>query len=201
MTGVPGVSRETQARLDLYAALLLKWNPRINLVSKKSLDEMWTRHFMDSAQIHRLAPHPVAHWVDLGSGGGFPGLVVAIMGHAAGSPRRVTLIESDARKAAFLRVVIRETGIRASVIADRIEKVPPQRGDVLSARALTDLSGLLAFAERHMAPEGVALFPKGARWENELAAAESTWRFDHRLVNSETEDGPVIFAITGVSRA
>lgn len=201
MTGLPGVSRETQGRLETYAALLLKWNPRINLVSKKSLEDMWTRHFADSAQIHQIAPHPVEHWVDLGSGGGFPGLVVAILGQDSGSPKRMTLVESDARKAAFLRVVIRETGINAAVLNDRIEKAKAQQADVLSARALTDLNGLLGFAERHLAPGGTALFPKGARWENEIEEAERTWRFTYRLVKSETEDGPVIFAITGVSRA
>lgn len=201
MTGMPDVSRETQARLETYADLLLKWNPRINLVSKKSLEDMWTRHFADSAQIHELAPHPVEHWVDLGSGGGFPGLVIAILAKDVASPLRMTLIESDARKAAFLRVVIRETGINATVLNDRIEKAKPQHADVVSARALTDLNGLLGFAERHMAPGGTALFLKGASWENELADAERTWRFTYRLVKSATEDGPVIFAITGVSRA
>ncbi|ARE83543.1 ribosomal RNA small subunit methyltransferase G [Roseovarius mucosus] len=201
MTGLPDVSRETQARLEIYADLLVKWNPRINLVSRKSLDEMWTRHFADSAQIHALAPPSVDHWVDLGSGGGFPGLVVAILAQDGGSPRRVTLIESDARKAAFLRVVIRETGLNAMVLNDRIEKVRPQEADVLSARALTELSGLLEFSERHLAQDGIALFLKGARWENEMAAAERTWSFTHRLVKSATEDGSVIFAITGVSRA
>jgi len=201
VTGLPDVSRETQERLEIYGDLLTKWNTRINLVSKKSLDEMWTRHFADSAQIFALAPHPVDHWVDMGSGGGFPGLVVAILGQDGGSPRRMTLIESDARKAAFLRVVIRETGLTATVLNERIEKATPQSANVLSARALTDLSGLLGFAERHLAPDGVALFPKGVSWENELTDAERTWRFNHRLVKSATEDGPVIFAITGVSRA
>ncbi|MFU8777365.1 MAG: 16S rRNA (guanine(527)-N(7))-methyltransferase RsmG [Roseovarius sp.] len=200
MTAVPGVSRETQARLEIYADLLVKWNPHINLVSKSSLDQMWTRHFADSAQIYDLAPHPVDHWVDLGSGGGFPGLVVAILARDTGSPRRITLIESDERKTVFLRSVIRQTDVNAIVLNDRIEKIEPQRANVLSARALTDLSGLLAYAERHMASDGVALFPKGARWENELLVAEATWRFTYRLVKSTTEDGPVIFAITGVSR-
>lgn len=201
MTGLPDVSRETQALLEVYADLLVKWNPRINLVSKASLGEMWTRHFADSAQIYDLPPHPVDHWVDLGSGGGFPGLVIAILARNAGSPRRVTLIEADARKAAFLRVVIRETGVAATVINDRIERVEPQKANVLSARALTDLDGLLGFAARHLAPDGCALFPKGVNWENELAIAQSKWCFNYQLAKSATETGPVIFAITGVSRA
>nr|WP_045685834.1 16S rRNA (guanine(527)-N(7))-methyltransferase RsmG [Roseovarius sp. BRH_c41] len=201
MTGLPDVSRETQERLKVYADLLVKWNPRINLVSKASLDQMWTRHFADSAQIYDLAPHPVEHWVDLGSGGGFPGLVVAVLAQETGSPRRMTLIESDARKAAFLRVVVRETGAAATVLNERIETAEPQAATVLSARALADLDGLLAFAERHLTAEGVALFPKGATWEIELKAAQRKWRFDYQLAKSVTETGSVVFAITGVARA
>lgn len=201
MIGLPDVSRETRERLETYASLLVKWNPRINLVSKASLGEMWTRHFADSAQIHALAPHPVDHWVDLGSGGGFPGLVIAILAMDSGSPQRVTLVESDARKFAFLRAVIRETGAPATVLNDRIEMIAPQGADVLSARALADLDGLLGFAERHLAADGVALFPKGASWQKELEAAQRTWRFDYRLAKSKTESGPVVLAITGVSRA
>lgn len=201
MTGVPDVSRETQERLEVYGALLRKWNPRINLVSKTSLDDMWSRHFADSAQIHPLVRHPVDHWVDLGAGGGFPGLVIAILAQEHGSPRRVTLIESDARKAAFLRVVIRETGVSATVINERIEKTEPQNATVLSARALADLDGLLGFAEQHLASDGTALFPKGARWGVELKAAQRKWRFDYQLAKSVTGTGPVVFAITGVARA
>lgn len=197
---VPDVSRETSERLETYAALLRKWNPRINLVSRSSLPDLWTRHFADSAQLHALAQHPVGHWVDLGAGGGFPGLVIAIMGLETGSPARVTLVESDARKGAFLRTVIRETGAPAEVITGRIEAVPPLMADVLSARALADLETLLIYAERHLAPHGTAIFPKGTSWEKELPAAHRTWRFDCRVAKSETEEGSVLLRITGVAR-
>jgi 16S rRNA (guanine527-N7)-methyltransferase len=124
MTGLEGVnvSRETMDRLKTYAHLLEKWNPRINLVSKSTIPDLWTRHIADSAQVFALAPHPVSHWVDLGSGGGFPGLVIAIIANQGKSPLRVTLVESDARKSAFLRTVIRETGASARVINDRIDR-------------------------------------------------------------------------------
>lgn len=194
------VSRETSARLERYAALLRKWNPRINLVSKSTLDDLWTRHMADSAQLHALAPHPVRHWADLGAGGGFPGLVIAILAIETGSPEHVTLVESDTRKAAFLRTVVRETGAPASVATERIEALPPLGAEVVSARALADLSTLLAYTERHMAPEGLALFPKGAGWKKELAAAQEKWKFRCRVVKSETEDGPVILSISGVLR-
>jgi 16S rRNA (guanine527-N7)-methyltransferase len=194
------VSRETLERLEHFADLLLKWNPRINLVSRSTLDDVWARHIHDSAQIYDLAPHPVGHWVDLGAGGGFPGLVIAILGIESGSPNKVTLVESDVRKCAFLRTVIRETGAPAEIINDRIENIPALEADVLSARALSDLPKLLAFTEWHLCAEGTALFPKGASWEKELQDAQSQWNFDYRVAKSKTEDGPAILAITGVSR-
>lgn len=198
--GIGDVSRETFERLEIYAALLKKWNPRINLVSKATLPELWHRHFADSAQLYHVVPHPVAHWADLGSGGGFPGLVIAILSMERGSPGRTTLMESDARKGAFLRTVIRETGAPATVVTDRIEAVPPLGADVVSARALADLATLLGFAERHLAPGGTAIFPKGATWEKELAAAREAWNFGCRVAKSETGDGPVLLRITGVAR-
>lgn len=201
MSSLSGVSRETIERLELYAALLAKWTPRINLVAKSTLADLWARHIEDSAQLYPLAPHPVAHWADLGSGAGFPGLVIAILGAEHGSPRETTLIESDARKSAFLRTVIRETGVSASVITDRIENVPPVAADIVSARALADLPTLLSHIHRHMAPQGMALVLKGASWKKELAEAQTRWNFTYRLATSSTEPGSVVLAITGVARA
>lgn len=201
MTVTLDVSRETKIRLEIYAELLRKWNTKINLVSKNTIEDLWTRHFLDSAQIFALAPHPVQHWVDLGSGGGFPGLVIAIMGADQASPQNTTLVESDSRKCAFLRTVIRETGANANVLNERIESIPTLSADFLSARALGKLELLLSYADRHLAKSGIALFPKGANWEKELAEAQSKWNFDYRLAKSKTECGPVILKITGVTRA
>ncbi|PKQ12315.1 MAG: 16S rRNA (guanine(527)-N(7))-methyltransferase RsmG [Alphaproteobacteria bacterium HGW-Alphaproteobacteria-1] len=194
------VSRETAGRLEVYRALLEKWNRRINLVSRASLVEHPTRHFEDSAQLYDLVTHPVDHWADLGSGGGFPGLIIAILGQERGSPARVTLVESDARKSAFLNTVIRETAVNATVVTARIETIPPLDADVLSARALADLSTLLGFAARHMRPDGQAVFPKGRTWQEELAVAQTAWKFSHRVVKSKTETGPVILHVRGISR-
>lgn len=194
------VSRETFAKLEAYAALLEKWNPKINLVSRESLGDLWVRHIQDSAQLHALAPNPCKTWVDLGSGGGFPGLVIAIMSLEHGSPEEVILVESDQRKATFLRTVIRELSLPARVICDRIEAIPALNADVLSARALAELDKLLEFAEQHLAPDGTALFPKGARWEKELQAAQTQWNFTHRVDKSLTETGPVILSVKGASR-
>lgn len=194
------VSRETIERLKLYEALLHKWNPRINLVSQTSLKESWSRHILDSMQIYSLAQHPVDHWVDIGSGGGFPGLVIALMGIEKKSPVHVTLVESDTRKCAFLRSVVRETGAPATIINDRVENIPPLEADVVSARALAELPQLLAYAERHLNQSGSAIFPKGASWMKELPPAQSAWNFRHQVVKSKTETGPVILTITGINR-
>ncbi|WP_010141502.1 16S rRNA (guanine(527)-N(7))-methyltransferase RsmG [Oceanicola sp. S124] len=193
------VSRETLERLDTYAALLEKWNPRINLVARSTIPELWTRHLLDSTQVLAQAG-AFQHWVDLGSGGGFPGLVVAILAAESHSDARFTLIESDQRKCAFLRQVARECGLKPTILAERIESVAHQGADILSARALASLDQLLGFAELHLKSDGTALFPKGARWKEEVAAAESHWRFHCEPVRSTTESEAVILKIGGIER-
>lgn len=184
------VSRETMERLEIYADLVRKWTSKINLISRSSADDLWQRHILDSLQVTRCLTQPTGHWVDLGSGGGFPGVVVAIVAASEWPELRVTLVESDQRKCAFLRTALRETGVGGKVIAGRIESVPPQEADVLSARALSDLSALLGFAERHLKPTGIALFPKGVTWEKELSDAWSDWRFRHESITSSTNPRP-----------
>lgn len=196
-----GVSRETLERLGVLAGLLERWTPRINLVSRSSVANLWARHIADSVHLHAVAPGAVAHWADLGSGGGFPGLVVAILSMESGSPGRVTLVESDHRKCAFLRTVIRETGAPATVRAARIEELPPLDARVVSARALAPLGDLLGHAERHLAAGGTGIFPKGASWQKDLEDARRQWNFTHRVDKSETEPGSVILSVQGVSRA
>ncbi len=139
------VSRETLQRLDVYADLLRRWTCKINLISKSSLDVLWERHFLDSAQLLTFAPSTARIWVDLGSGGGFPGAVVAVLAAEMRPDLRVTLVEADQRKAVFLRTLLRETGVAGDVLAKRIEELPPLCADILSARALASLSDLLEF--------------------------------------------------------
>ncbi len=193
------VPRETQGRLVLLDSLVRKWNPRINLVSRNSLDQLWHRHIVDSIQVFRLV-NKGDHWVDLGSGGGFPGLVVAIMAACERPEMRVTLIESDQRKCAFLRTAARETGVPCRILAERIEQATPQQASILSARGLADLSRLLEFGARHLDRNGVALFPKGVSWKKEVEEARRSWRFDVDPINSVTETGSVVLKITGASR-
>ena len=194
------VSRETNERLQIYAKLLRTWNPKINLVAPSTIYDLWSRHFADSAQLYALAPEGFDHWVDFGSGGGFPGLVIAILAQERTGTSRVTLIESDARKCAFLRTVLRETGVAATVITKRIEAVQPLSTSVVSARALAPLSKLLEFAHLHLSETGVALLQKGQNWEKEMPDAKSAWQFSYRIDKSVVDENSVILSVTGVGR-
>ncbi|QAX31472.1 16S rRNA (guanine(527)-N(7))-methyltransferase RsmG [Leisingera sp. NJS204] len=193
------VSRETLQRLEAFEQVIQKWNPKINLVSKSSLEHLWMRHIADSIQVFRCTD-PVGHWVDIGSGGGFPGLIVAILAADEAPDMKVTLIESDQRKSAFLRTAARECGVKTTVLTERIEQVEPQRADILSARALADLSTLLEFSERHLGSEGMALFPKGESWKKEVNNARQQWQFVAEQVKSLTEQEAVILKIREVAR-
>lgn len=191
------VSRETSERLQAYLSLLRRWSPRINLVSPATLEDAWHRHVEDSLQLLRLRPEPGPHWTDLGSGGGLPGLVVAI---AAPDPAtRFTLIESDKRKAAFLRRVVGALSLNnTTVLPQRIESATPQMASTVSARALAPLPTLVAYVQRHLAHDGTALLPKGACWREELRAAEARWRFACVPHDSVTQPGAAILEITSI---
>lgn len=200
-TGTTDASVGASERLAGYAALLRKWAPAINLVARSTLDDLESRHFADSAQLFDLAPENPRHWVDLGSGAGFPGLVVAILAADRAPKQRFTLIESDQRKGTFLRTVIRELALdHVEVHARRIEDTPPQDADVVSARAVAPLAKLLCHAERHLGAHGVALFPKGARYQQELDEALASWRCRVQKIPSKTDPEAVILKIGGIAR-
>ncbi|MFK7745012.1 MAG: 16S rRNA (guanine(527)-N(7))-methyltransferase RsmG [Roseobacter sp.] len=193
------VSRETLDRLTTYHDLLIKWNPKINLVSKSSISDIWNRHIWDSAQIVPFASEGTS-WLDIGSGGGFPGLVVAIYAKELQPDRKVTMVESDQRKTAFLRTVIRELGLNAEVLAKRVEAMDAFAADVLSARALADLDALLGFADRHLSTSGTAFFLKGEKWEKEVQIARESWSFDLRAHKSKTSPTAAILEIKEIQR-
>lgn len=193
------VSRETIARLEHFADLVRKWTPKINLISRTSVDDLWDRHILDSAQVFQQATE-WKKWVDLGSGGGFPGIVIAILALEQEAAGHVVLVESDQRKCAFLRTAIRELGLKAQVETARIEALEPQGADILSARALADLSQLLAFADRHLIATGTALFPKGATWREEHEKAQEVWSYRCEVVESLTNPSAAILKIKEISR-
>lgn len=187
------VSRETLTELETYDTLLRKWTQRINLVAPSSLDDAWTRHFLDSAQLLNYLPETARTVLDLGSGAGFPGLVLAILAKTERPDLQVTCIESDQRKATFLRTVLRETTTQAEVLSVRIEEAEPRRADVITARALAPVTDLLTYAERHRKRKGVCLFLKGRAAPQEIKSATQSWVFDvatHQSVSSP--EGAVI---------
>ncbi|MCA0908118.1 16S rRNA (guanine(527)-N(7))-methyltransferase RsmG [Ruegeria marisrubri] len=193
------VSRETFERLVIYVDLVKRWNPKINLVSKNSLGHIWDRHILDSVQVYRCADR-FDTWADLGSGGGFPGMVCAIIAAEENPGAAFNMIESDQRKSAFLRSVARECGIKCTVTSKRIESVDPLAANIVSARALADLRTLLSFCDRHLHTNGTALLPKGANWKKELEDAREEWNFKAEAITSLTEPQAVILKINGVSR-
>lgn len=191
-----GVSRETSERLAIFQALCLRWNPIINLVSRRDAPKLSARHIADSLQLAPLIPAGITRAIDIGSGGGFPGLILAI---ATGI--HFELIESDARKCAFLREAARETGAQATIHTTRIEQAEVLPAMLLTARALAALPELLALAAPLIAPGGVALFPKGVRADEELTNARSQWQMRVERFPSQTDTGGVILRISEVARA
>ncbi|MEL7465589.1 MAG: 16S rRNA (guanine(527)-N(7))-methyltransferase RsmG [Pseudomonadota bacterium] len=194
-----GVSRETMQRLEAYDALLRKWNPKINLVSRSTLEDTANRHFVDSAQLARFRG-TARNWIDLGSGGGFPGLVLAVIFHEIAPKLEMTLVESDKRKAAFLSEVARATDIKVEVLPKRIEDVTAQNFDIVSARALAPLPTLLSMSFGLLSPGGKCVFLKGTQAAAELDDARKAWHFDHETHQSASSEGSSVLLIEGVRR-
>lgn len=192
----PAVSRETLERLQAYAALLAKWTVAINLVAAADRGLIWPRHVADSLRLVPLIPPGTQRGVDLGSGAGLPGLVLAV---ATGIP--FDLIESDRRKAAFLMEAARATAAPVTVHPCRIEEAEVSPAPLVTARALAPLPALLALAAPLLAPGGTALFPKGARAAAELAEARRTWRMAVAQHDDPAHAGSTILAITDLRHA
>lgn len=205
------VSRETLDHLIVYKELLEKWQRRINLVGPATLAEIWVRHFLDSAQLYPLLVAALkgrrgpAVLFDLGSGAGFPGLVLALMARGAGLPLELHLVEADRRKAAFLAEVCRATGLARAVIihGERIERLVLDRlprADIVTARALAPLATLLDLAAPLLAPHGIALFLKGAKAGDELTHAGKHWKMQVDRVPSRTDPSGTILRVAALTR-
>ncbi len=186
---------DTDARLAVFQQTLERWNGAINLVSRRDLPHLRTRHIADSLQLGALPTPLPARAIDLGSGGGFPGLVLAI---AYGMP--VDLIEEDRRKCAFLREAARLTGAPATVHAERIERAVLTPAPLVTARALAPLVRLLDYAERLLAPGGECRFLKGREVDAELAEAERGWSMRVERFASRTDPSGVILRLSGIAR-
>lgn len=197
---LPAVSRETRTRLDQFHALFRSWSARLNLTAASTVDAFWTRHVADSAQLRDLKPD-ARRWADLGSGAGFPGLVIAILlsdkddGH-------VDLIESNRKKAAFLQVARTHCAPAARVHAERIETALPKLAapEIVTARALAPLSRLLEMAAPWLVGDTVGLFHKGRGYRNELEESRAQWSFDLLEHQSAVEPGSVVLEIARLRR-
>jgi 16S rRNA (guanine527-N7)-methyltransferase len=192
------VSRETCDRLMQFTTLVEKWNPVINLVSKANLPLLWERHVVDSSQLFDLFLDESLKCADIGSGGGFPAIILAILSLEDKPTRSFILVESDQRKSAFLREAARILGLNVSVISQRITSVAPLEADVLTARAVAPLSMLLGWSIKHMSSKGFCLFPKGEAYRSELEDALNIFTFDYEVLASKTNPNGVILKIQGI---
>lgn len=187
------VSRETLRRLEVLVETLGRWQKAINLVGRNTLEGAWKRHIVDSAQVVRLIPEDARSLADLGSGGGFPGLVIA----ALRPDLPITMIESDARKAAFLGEAARKMELPKlpTLVVKRIEAAPPVGADVITARALAPLDQLLEWSDRHRTERATCLFHKGKGWQAEVDEAKKKWDFSPDAIASVTDRDAVILRI------
>lgn len=186
------VSRETMEMLEQYHSLLLQWQKTINLVAPSTLDSAWFRHFVDSAQLFDLAPKTATHWLDLGSGAGFPGLVIAAMSKESQPNMKVTFVESDIRKCGFMREAARKMGVHVQILTRRVEDIPIQSADVISARALSNLASLIDLASPHVSPGTCLLFPKGSTHKAELETVPHEWQSRAEIIQSKTRQDAVV---------
>jgi len=189
------VSRETLARLEAYAELLTRWSARINLIGRDTIADLWRRHILDSAQLRAFVPDRARNMIDLGSGAGLPGLVLAILGVPG-----VELLEADSRKCAFLREAARITEAPVTLRPCRIETVSPHPVDFVTARACAPLDRLLGLAEPFLAPDSECLFLKGERVGEELTLARKRWTMTPSLHQSRSDPRGVVLRLQQVAR-
>lgn len=188
------VSRETEDLLRDYADLIRKWNPSINLVAPATLPDLQHRHIADSAQLYHLAQPQDGSWLDLGSGGGLPGIVIAAL--SRNTPLQVTLVESDKRKSAFLATVRRTLNLpNLTIKPQRIEALAAAQHNFVSARALASLDKLMPALHRQLASGGEAWLLKGRSWQAEVADARQHWSFDLDVFQSQTDPDAAVLKL------
>tara|TARA_B100000686_G_scaffold326353_1_gene384099 strand:+ start:68 stop:682 length:615 start_codon:yes stop_codon:yes gene_type:complete len=188
-----GVSRETSEQLEAYVATLLDWQTRMNLIGPGTVEEVWHRHILDCAQLARFIPPGTRRLVDLGSGAGLPGLVLAILGVPG-----VELVESDQKKAAFLNAAAGAAGVTPVIHTARIESVPVSYADVVTARALAPLERLVPMVSRFMGEGSVAILPKGSSVDDELKAVAHHWHLWYTRHTSMTDSRGCLLVIDRV---
>ncbi len=192
------VSRETIKSLCEYEILLFKWNSKINLVSKNTLSDIWNRHFLDSGQIIKHVDPSRKRWVDVGSGAGFPGLVIALLLRDREIDCELIMIEKSTKKVFFLNEVIRKLDLNVKVLNNDIGNVEPLNADILTARAFSELNDLLQIADIHRKKSGICLFLKGENYMLEIDKTLNYWFFDYDIFDSLSNPSGKIIRVKNI---
>lgn len=192
------VSRETYTKLELYCQSLIEWQQKFNLVSNASLNDVWNRHFADSAQLFELVPHNAKTLLDMGSGAGFPGMVLAVMANEKTPYLKITLAESISKKTLYLKHVKEITNTDVNILNVRVENIKGHF-DIITARAMTALTDLLKYARPLLSTKGICIFPKGKNAGEEINLAKASWNFDYKSVPSRTSDDGEILIISNLT--
>jgi len=193
------VSRETVEKLEAFEKLVVKWTQKINLIAPSTISDIRNRHTLDSLQLFAVRDD-LGSWLDLGSGGGFPGIVIAIALQEHSSSAAVTLVESDNRKCVFLRQAARQLDLSINVLNTRTEQLEKHNSKTVTARALAPLPKLIGYAQPHLDPDGVLLTPKGQNWKKEVEAAQVRWSFDYDVVKSESDENAVVLKLSNIEQ-
>ena len=194
------VSHETFLKLQTYLSLLKDWQEKFNLVSNSSLDDAWNRHFLDSAQLFKYVPETAKTLVDMGTGAGFPGMVLAIIANEKTPYLNVVLVESILKKTMYLKEVAEKTQTKVEIVNGRIEEIKNKKFEVITSRAMTSLDKLLSYAMPFFKKETICIFPKGKKYAEELSEAHKKWQFKCRIEPSEISDEGKILIISNLKK-
>ena len=189
------VSRETCDLLRLYYDMLVSWNKKINLVSRKSIKTTWNRHFLDSAQRWLYLPQKANKWLDFGSGAGFPGLVIAFISKELKPDLKIVLVEKNKKKALFLNEVVNKIGLNVEILSNNVELIRPQRADVITSRAFGKLDHLLKISYKHQNKDTTALFPKGINFTEEIIISKKKWSYELERIKNIIDSNSFILKI------
>ena len=194
------VSRETISELETFQKMVLEWNNKFNLISKSSEKDVWQRHIIDSLQLQQFINSNDKILYDMGSGAGFPALVLAIIGKEKFPNLQISLIESIGKKVIFLNEVKNTLNLNINVIQDRIENLKLPKADIITSRALASLDKLLKYAFPFCNKNTKLVFPKGEKWQEEIATAQKEWNFDFEIFPSQTSQTGKILYIKNIRR-
>ena len=195
------VSRETCDLLSVYYDMLMHWNKKINLVSRKSINTSWDRHFLDSAQLWLYLPQKANTWLDFGSGAGFPGLVLALISRELKPSLKFTLVEKNKKKAIFLNEVVNKIGLNVEILPYNVELIKPQNADVITSRAFGKLDHLLRISYKHQNNDTTSFFPKGVSFSEEIKISKKKWNYELEKIKNIIDNNSFILKIRNITCA